>query len=214
MSDVHTLQDSNLYGFWSPKQVYYMWQWKVEIFARNWGWSFKHETSTSHLGRGQLREAQFLSQRWSLRWSLGVTWPRVWSGASALKRRLETWKVWNSIFLAEKFRKLIEQPDRFTLKSFSWSCNMKSKVIQRIRISRVFWSLSSSSAAWRHCGWTAPWRRQSEFWGSRFPISTECVNVCCCLINVLCLSVCNCISVMLFNARIFVAHMLQLWIVE
>ena len=40
------------------------------------------------------------------------------------------------------FRKLIEHPDRFSLKSFSWSCNMKSKVIQRIRISRVFWSLS------------------------------------------------------------------------
>lgn len=114
-------------AFWSPKQLYYMWQWKVEIFARNWGWSFKHETSTSHLGRGQLREAQifFPTMVTSLVTSL-VTWPRVWSGASALKRRLETWKVWNSIFVTDKFRKWIEQPDRFTLKSFSWSCNMKS----------------------------------------------------------------------------------------
>lgn len=145
MSDVHTLQDSKLYGFWSPKQVYYMWQWKVEIFARNWGWSFKHETSTSHLGWGQLREAQFFSQRWSLHWSLGVTWPRVWSGASALKRRLETWKVWNSIFVADKFRKWIEQPDRFTLNGLHeiiWKRIETNPWIQRIRISRVFFDLS------------------------------------------------------------------------
>lgn len=188
MSDVHTLQDSKLYGFWSPKQVYYMWQWKVEIVARNWGWSFKHETSTSHLGRGQLREAQnfFPAMVTSL-----VTWSHL---AKSLVRCqcLETalgnmeglklnsccryidsenglntltgslWRVFHEVatwnHMKENWQKIHEQ--------------------KRIRISRVFWSLSSSSAAWRHCGWTAPWRRQREFWGSWFPISTECVNVC------------------------------------
>ena len=107
MSDVHTLQDSNLYGFWSPKQVYYMWQWKVEIFARNWGWSFKHETSTSHFGWGQLREAQnffpndghFIGHLESLGQEFGQV-PVPWNGAwkhgrfetqSLLQRNSENW---------------------------------------------------------------------------------------------------------------------------
>ena len=187
-------------AFWSPKQLYYMWQWKVEIFARNWGWSFKHETSTSHLGRGQLREAQIFSQRWSLHWSLHwslgqefgqvpVPWNGAWkhgrfetqfllqinseNGLNSLTGSL--WRVFHEVATWNHMK-----GNRTKIHENPW--------IQRIRISRVFWSLSSSSAAWRHCGWTAPWRRRREFWGSRFPISTQCVNACYCLINVLCLS--------------------------
>lgn len=60
----------------------------------------------------------------------------------------------------------------------NWNKSMNS---ENSDFTCVFWSLSSSSAAWRHCGWTAPWRRHSFEDLSRFPHNVL-YNVCWCLL--------------------------------